>query len=78
MEIQFGDIKIEIPYEKYWLKHSMENPFGMMFSKSNHDFFNTFFKRMPVDYANYFEEYRRCMEKFIKMSKPDKSEESMK
>ncbi len=75
MEIQFGDIKIKVPYEKYLLKHSMENPFGTMFSKSNQDFFNAFFKRTPKDYIHYFEEYKKHMDKFAKMSKPGKSEE---
>lgn len=75
MEIKFGDIKITVPYEKYLIKHSMENPFGTMFSKSNQDFFNAFIKRTPTDYTNYFEEYKKLMEKFAKMSKPGKSEE---
>ena len=75
MEIKFGDIKITVPYEKYLLKQSMENPFGPMFSKPNQDFFNVFFKRAPIDYTNYFEEYKKWMEKFSKMGKPGKSEE---
>lgn len=78
MEIKFGDIKITFPYEKYLLKHSMENPFEAMFSKPGQDFFNAFFKRASTDYNNYFEEYKKFMEKLIKMSKPDKSEESIK
>lgn len=65
MKIQFGDIKITVPYEKYLLKHSMENPFGTMFSKSNQDFFNAFSKRTHTDYIHYFEEYKKCMDKFI-------------
>lgn len=78
MEVQFGDIKIEIPYEKYLLKHCMENPFGMMFPKPNPELFNAFLKGIPMDYAKYFEEYKKHMEKFVKMSKPGKSEESVR
>ncbi len=75
MEMKFGDIKITVPYEKYLLKYKMENPFGAMFSKRNQDFFDEFFKRAQQDYINFAEEYKRRMEKFVKTSKPDKSEE---
>jgi hypothetical protein len=75
MEMKLGDIKITVPYEKYLLKYKMENPFGTMFSKRNQDFFDEFFKRAQQDYINFAEEYKRRMEKFVKPSKPDKSEE---
>jgi hypothetical protein len=76
MEIKYGNVKITIPYEKFFLKHSMENPFGAKFSKRNQDFFDAFFKRAAADYTNYFEEYKKWMDKFVDgMSKPDKSEE---
>lgn len=75
MEIKFGDIKIEVPYEKYLLKYGMGNPFNAMSSKSNQDFFNAFFRKAFTDYANYLEEYRKWMEKFANMSNPGKSEE---
>ncbi len=75
MEIKYGNIKMTIPYEKFLLKYSMENPFGAMFSKRNQDF-EVFFKKAAADYASYFEEYRKWMEKFVgEMSKPGKSEE---
>jgi len=76
MEIIYGDIKITIPYEKYFLKYGMKNAFGAMFPKHNQDFFGTSSKRATADYTNYFEEYKKWMERFVvKMSKPGKSEE---
>ncbi|HEX2944868.1 MAG TPA: hypothetical protein VHT96_02810 [Clostridia bacterium] len=76
MEIKYGNVKITVPYEKYLLKHGMENPFGTMFSKRNQDLFEAFFKRAAADYANHLEEYKKWMDKFAaEMSKPEKSEE---
>ena len=76
MEINFGDIKITIPYEKYFFKYSIEKPFGAMFSKHKPDFFEASFKRAAADYTNYIEEYKKCMGKFVfGMNKSGKSEE---
>lgn len=71
MEIKFGEIKVSFPYEKYVLKHSMENPFGSMLFKPNQEFFNAFFKKASM---NYYDEYRSWMEKLLNTGKPGKSE----
>lgn len=76
MEIKYGNIKMSIPYEKFLLKYSSGNPFGAMFSKRSQDLFETFFKKAVADYTNYFEEYKKWMDKFVaEMSKHDDSEE---
>lgn len=72
MEIKFGDVKITFPYEKYIVKHSMENPFSTMLLKSNQDFINAFFNKSPMD---YYVEYKNMMDKFANMSNPGKNEE---
>lgn len=76
MKIQFGNIEIRVPYEKYMLQKltRMGNPFETMFSKSNHDFCNDFFKKSQSIFTNYFEEHKKWMEKFSEMNKPKKNE----
>ena len=70
MKIKFGNVSIEFPYEKF-LKDlgSMENPFGARFPKSSQDFYKAFSKMTPSSFSDYFEDYRKSMEKHIKMSK---------
>ena len=73
MKIQFGDIEIKIPYEKYFGKNNgMVNPFETMFLKSNQAFLNEFFKN-PSNFTNIYGEFVKWMENYAKMSKLGKS-----
>lgn len=74
MKIQFGDIEMKFPYEKYFGKNNrMENPFETMFLKFNQAFLNEFMKN-PSNFTNHYGEFVRWMENYAKMSKPGKSD----
>jgi hypothetical protein len=70
MKIQFGNIQIKVPYEKYMLQKftGKENPFEAIFSKRNQDVHNDFFKKAQSSFTNY---YKKWMEKLSEMNKSD-------
>lgn len=71
MEIKFGNIMIEVPYEKYLMKSMMrKNPFDSMFSKTNPGFSGNLLNKPPVSMTDYFEGFAKMMRKFTKMRKP--------
>jgi hypothetical protein len=75
MKIEFGEFKVEFPYEKYLEKYmGKNNSFETMFEKPNPEILNDFFKKMPIIMADYFEELAKTMEHHAKKSKQKKKD----
>lgn len=76
MKLKIGDFSIELPHKEFLEKYGrMENPFGTKCSKANQDFYDSFFKMARSSFTNYFEEYKKWMEKYAEKSKSNKSDD---